>query len=76
MIANLHGKSAAAAVEQAKHDCKLDDVATKRDLKELELQLSIQIEKSRADVTTLIVRLGFLQTGLITAVLLKLVGTF
>jgi hypothetical protein len=55
---------------------KLDELATKGDLRELELKLSMQIEKSRADVTTLIVRLGFLQTGLITAVLLKLAGTF
>jgi hypothetical protein len=55
---------------------KLDELATKGDLRELELKLSVQIEKSRADVTTLIVRLGFLQTGLITAVLLKLAGTF
>jgi hypothetical protein len=55
---------------------KLDELATKGDLRELELKLSAQIEKSRADVTTLIVRLGFLQTGLITAVLFKLAGTF
>lgn len=50
LIANLHSKSAAAAVEQAKHDYKLDDVASKRDIKELELLLSIQIEKSRNDL--------------------------
>lgn len=55
---------------------KLDELATKGDLRELELKLSAQIEKSRADVTTLIVRLDFLQTGLITAVLFKLAGTF
>ncbi|MDD5214364.1 MAG: DUF1640 domain-containing protein [Methylococcales bacterium] len=76
LIANLHSKTATAAVEQAKHDYKLDEVATKRDLKELELQLSIQIEKSRADTTALIIRLGFLQIALITAMLLKLVGMF
>ncbi|MDD5229141.1 MAG: hypothetical protein PHN45_04345 [Methylococcales bacterium] len=63
---------AVTQIEQA----KLDDLVTKGDLRELELKLSMQIEKSRADVTTLIVRLGFLQTGLITAVLLKLAGTF
>lgn len=76
LIANLHNKTAIAAVEQAKHNYKLDEVATKRDLKELELQLSIQIEKSRADTTALIIRLGFLQIALITAMLLKLVGMF
>jgi hypothetical protein len=87
LIANLHSKTATAAVEQAKHDYKLDEVATKRDLKELEdatkrdlkeleLKLSIQIEKSRADTTALIIRLGFLQIALITAMLLKLVGMF
>lgn len=74
LIANLHGKSAAAAVEQAKHDYKLDDVTTRRDLKELELTLSIQIEKSKSETTALIVRLGFLQIGLIVALLLKVLN--
>jgi hypothetical protein len=49
-IAEIQKETATAAIEQTKHDFRLDDVTTKRDLKELELQLSIQIEKSRNDL--------------------------
>ena len=77
LIANLHSKSAAAAVEQAKHDYKLDDVASKRDIKELELKIELvradlmrEIEKSKSDL----MRLGFLQIGLIVALLLKVLN--
>jgi len=70
--------------EQIEHDHKLDDVATKRDIKELELKIEMvrkdieivradlmrEIEKSKSDL----MRLGFLQIGLIVALLLKVLN--
>jgi hypothetical protein len=77
VIAKIQGKAAVATVEQAKHDYKLDDVASKRDIKELELKIELvradlmrEIEKSKSDL----MRLGFLQIGLIVALLLKVIG--
>lgn len=45
-IASIQKDTAAAAIEQARHDYHLDDLATKRDIKELELK----IEMVRADL--------------------------
>jgi uncharacterized protein YajQ (UPF0234 family) len=69
LIANLHSKSAAAAVEQAKHDYKLDDVATRYDIKELELK----IEKSKNSLIMWMVSLGTAQVGAVFFIL-KLLG--
>lgn len=41
-------------LEQARHDYHLDDVATKRDLKELETNLEHKIELLRADTARMI----------------------
>jgi uncharacterized protein YajQ (UPF0234 family) len=65
LIANLHSKSAAAAVEQAKHDYKLDDVATRYDIKELELK----IEKSKNSLIMWMVSLGTAQVGAVFFIL-------
>ncbi len=70
-------------LEQAKHDFHLDDVATKRDLKEMETGLKHEVEllraetgrmiaESKADLTRWIIGAGFLQTTLIIGVLLKI----
>ena len=78
-------ESNAAVIEQVKRDYRLDDVTTNKDLdariKETELKIELaksdlqrDIEKSRADITALIVRLGFLQVGLIVALLLKVLN--
>jgi len=65
LIANLHSKSAAAAVEQAKHDYKLDDVATRYDIKELELK----IEQSKNNLIMWMVSLGTAQVGAVFFIL-------
>jgi hypothetical protein len=53
LIANLHSKTATAAVEQAKHDYKLDDTVTNRDLdariKETEFKIEL-VRREIADV--------------------------
>lgn len=46
VIASIQKDTASAAIEQARHDYHLDDLATKRDIKELELK----IEMVRADL--------------------------
>jgi hypothetical protein len=99
VIAQMHKETAAASIEQARNDYHLDELITKRDLKDTEnefkrdmkeLELKIElvrrdmaviksdlqtgIEKSRADIIALIIRLGFLQTGLIVALLLKVLN--
>ena len=47
------------------------DVATKHDLKETELKLEIKIIETKSELIRWIVAAGFLQTALITALLLK-----
>lgn len=39
VIAKIQGRAAIATFEQTKHDLHLDDIATKRDLKDLELKI-------------------------------------
>ena len=60
-------------------ELKLDDLATKRDLKELEFRLEVRIKdtelkivESKAELIRWVVGVGLLQTALITALLLKL----
>lgn len=70
-------------LQQARHDYHLDEIATKRDLVELEANLTHKIEllradtgktiaESKADLTRWIIGAGFLQTALIIGVLLKI----
>lgn len=72
-----------STLEQARHDYQLDDVATKRDLKELEITLDHKIEllradtarliaESKADLTRWIIGAGSLQSALVIGVLLKI----
>lgn len=63
------------AREQIEHDHKLDDTASKRDLKELELELKRDIAESKAELIRWVVGFGLFQTALITALLLKLSTT-
>jgi len=72
-----------STLEHARRDYHLDDVATKRDMKDLESTLKHDIEllradtrrliaESKADLTSWIIAAGFLQTTLIIGVLLKI----
>lgn len=65
------------AREQIEHDHKLDDVATKRDLKELELTLNNKISDSKTEtikwVAAIVVGTGVAQIFAIIGVL-KLLG--
>ena len=83
VITELQRTATGNTLEQARHDYHLDDVATKRDLKEMETTLDHKIEllradtgrmiaESKADLTLWIIGAGFLQTTLIIGVLLKI----
>lgn len=65
--------------QQIEHDYKLDETASKRDLKELELILvsrikdaEIKIEQSKSELTRWVIGAGFLQVALIGGLILKL----
>jgi hypothetical protein len=51
---------------------KLDELATKRDLKELELKIA----ESKADLTKTIILVATAHLTIMTGVMLKLAGTF
>jgi hypothetical protein len=83
VITELQRTATDNTLEQARHDYHLDDVATKRDMKELETALEHKIEllraetgrmiaESKADLTRWIIGAGFFQTALIIGVLLKI----
>jgi hypothetical protein len=82
VITKLQKTTITSTLEQARHDYQLDDLTTKRDLKELELRLEsrikdteLKIVESKADLIRWVVGVGVLQTALITALLIKLSGT-
>lgn len=74
VITKLQKAAIAATLEQAKHDYELDNLATKRDLKELELKVAKDIAESKAELIRWVVGVGLLQMTLITGLLLKLLS--
>lgn len=87
VITDLQKTTSANTLEQAKHDYELDNIATKRDLKESELQLEskireldttlqLKIEQSKSELqrwmVTVVLGTAILQTAIITALILKL----
>jgi hypothetical protein len=59
---------AVAKIEQT----KLDDLVTKRDLKEVQLEFKRDIAETKAELIRWVVGVGVLQSALITALLMKL----
>jgi hypothetical protein len=83
VITKLQKTTINTTLEQARHDYQLDDLATKRDLKELEsvlkrdikeleLRFEVKLAENKADLIRWVVGVGVLQTALITALLIKL----
>lgn len=82
ILVQIHRQAIDSALEQAQHDFHLDEISTKRDLKELETSLKHDIEllraeskrdiaETKADLTRWIIGAGFLQTTLIIGALMK-----
>jgi hypothetical protein len=77
-IAKAVSKAQQSSIEQVKHDYDLDNIATKRDLKDTENLLQLKIAESKADLQRWIIGVvfgaGILQTAIIAALVLKLAG--
>lgn len=82
-LAHLQKQAIDSAIVQANHDYHLDDVATKRDLKEIETSLKHDIEllradtrrdiaESKAELIRWVVGVGMLQTSLTIGALMKM----
>jgi hypothetical protein len=72
VITNLQKTTINTTLEQARHDYQLDDLTTKRDLKELECRLEARIKdtelkivESKAELIRWVVGVGVLQTALL-----------
>ncbi len=73
-------------LEQARHDYDLDDLATKRDMKdmevglrrdmkEMELKLQKEIAETKADLIRWVVGVGLLQIAIIAGLIFRLTST-
>ncbi len=85
ILTDLQKTTALNTLEQARHDYELDDMATKRDLKELEVALRRDIKElelimrkdaaeTKADLIRWVVGVGLLQITIIAALILRLTG--
>jgi hypothetical protein len=74
VLTDLQKTTSQNTLDQARHDYELDDLATKRDLKELQLTLELKIAESKADLIRWVVGVGLLQITIIAALMLRLVG--
>lgn len=85
VLTDLQKATSQNTLEQARHNYELDNLATKRDLKELETNLKKDIEilrletkrdiaESKADLIRWVVGVGLLQITIIAALMLRLVG--
>ncbi|PPD41088.1 MAG: DUF1640 domain-containing protein [Methylobacter sp.] len=75
VITDLQKTTVSNTLEQARHDYELDNIATKRDLRETELRLELKIAETKADLIRWVVGVGLLQITIITGLILKLIGT-
>ncbi len=61
------------ALVQFREEMHLDELATKRDLRELELRLEAKLAENKAEIIRWTIGAGIFQTALIAALLPKLV---
>ena len=81
-VTKVQQDSLATVIDKVKHDYQLDDVATKRDIRELELKIELvkselkrDIAETKADLIRWVVGVGLLQITIIAGLLLKIAGT-
>ena len=72
VITDLQRETREAAIEQARHDYHLDELATKRDIELVRAELKKDIAESKAELTRWIIGAGLLQTSLIIGALMKM----
>jgi vancomycin resistance protein YoaR len=78
-ITELQKTTVANTLEQARHDYELDNLATKRDLKEMELTLEskikdteLKIEQTKAELIRWVMGVGLLQTTILAGLMFRL----
>ncbi len=81
VLTELQKTTSQNTLDQARHDYELDDLATKRDLKEIELKIELvkselkrEMAETKADLIRWVVGVGLLQITIIAALMLRLVG--
>lgn len=68
------GENQAVAITEAFKEAHGEaEVATRRDIEELRLELELKLSETKSELIRWVVGAGFLQTALIAALLLKLV---
>jgi hypothetical protein len=79
VITELQKTTVANTIEQARHDYDLDNLATKRDLKELELKIELvrselkrDIAENKAELVRWVIGVGLLQTTIIAGLIFRL----
>lgn len=79
VITKLQKSAVSSTLEQARHDYELDDLATKRDIRDVDLKIELakaelkrDIAETKADLIRWVVGVGLLQITLIAALMLKL----
>jgi hypothetical protein len=74
ILTDLQKTTVLNTLEQARHDYELDNLATKRDLKELELNLQLKIAENKAELIRWVVGVGLLQITIIAGLIFRLAG--
>ena len=79
ILTDLQKTTVLNTLEQARHDYELDDLTTKRDLKEMELRLEarikdtdLKIAENKSELIRWVVGVGLLQTTIIAGLIFKL----
>jgi hypothetical protein len=79
VITELQKTTVANTMEKARHDYDLDNLATKRDLKELELKIELvrselkrDIAENKAELIRWVIGVGLLQTTIIAGLIFRL----
>jgi hypothetical protein len=85
VLTDLQKTTAFNTLEQARHNYELDEIASKRDLKELEtalkrdikeleLTLNLKIAETKAELIRWVVAVGLLQITIIAGLIFRLTG--
>ena len=80
-LTDLQKATTLNTLEQARHDYELDNLATKRDIREIELKIELvkaelkrDIAETKAELIRWVVGVGLLQITIIAGLLFRLTG--
>ena len=72
VLTDLQKTTVNNTLEQAKHDYDLDNLASKRDIRELELRLELKIAETKSELIRWVVGVGLLQITIIAGLMFRL----